>query len=141
MYSNSAALASRRVENKVRCTSSILRARGANSGVKRRASRSDGRFGETSAMVGLFAGLLLGRKCLYPEKFPPAPVIASHPRDFNIPDLGGRVCPGSIRTASTTFLPLMQSRIQAASRQARNPAATLGFLRSRPARHRASVIA
>ena len=61
------------------------------------------------------------------EELPPAPVIASQPLDFNIPDLGGLVCPTSIRTASTSSLPDMQSRIQAGSGQARNPTATLGF--------------
>ena len=67
-------------------------------------------------------GLLLLR-----EKLPPAPVIASKPLDLNIPDLGGLVCPTSIRTASTSSLPDMQSRIQAGNGQARNPTATLGF--------------
>ena len=31
----------------------------------------------------------------HPKKLPPAPVIASQPHDFNIPDLTGTVCPGS----------------------------------------------
>ena len=30
-----------------------------------------------------------------PKKLPPAPVIASQPHDFNIPDLTGTVCPNS----------------------------------------------
>ena len=64
---------------------------------------------------------------LHPEKRPLPPVIASQPRDFNIPDPSGLVCPASIRTASTTSLPHMQSRIQTGSGPARNPMATLGF--------------
>ena len=31
----------------------------------------------------------------HPKKLPPAPVIASQPRDFNIPDLTGTDCPDS----------------------------------------------
>ena len=74
------------------------------------------------------------------ELLPPAPVIASQPRDFNIPDLSGLVCPASIRTACMTSLPHMRSRIQAGSNHARNPSATLGFPGNRAVSPGGSVI-
>ena len=69
-----------------------------------------------------------------------APVIVSQPRDFNTPDLGDLVCPASIRSASMTSLPDMQSRIHDGSSQARNPSVTLGFPGNRAVKPGRSVI-
>ena len=74
------------------------------------------------------------------EMLLPAPIIASQARDFNIPDLGGRVRPRSVRTAYMTFLPDMRLSIEIGRCQARNPAATLGFPVTPSVASRVSVI-
>ena len=63
---------------------------------------------------------------LHPEKVPPAPVIASQPHDFNLPDLTGTVCPDS-----------------SAGPESGHSAAVRRFLTSTlrcPARHRPAVV-
>ena len=60
------------------------------------------------------------------EMLLPAPIIASQARDFNIPDLGGRVRPRSVRTAYMTFLPDMRSDMLTGSGPALDPAVALG---------------